>query len=113
MLQPLLPIPDNATVHCLMDEECGTWKEEMLRAFFHDEIAVEILRLPISHHDGEDFPRWPFTKLGEYSVKSAYNLARSTRFTVAQSRNGRGQTSDTSTQEKQWKAIWAIEAPEK
>ena len=67
-LHPLLPIPATAKVKCLIDEEAGSWNEDSVRAFFRDDVAAEILRIPISRHGGMDFLRWPFTKYGEYTV---------------------------------------------
>nr|XP_051217778.1 uncharacterized protein LOC127335209 [Lolium perenne] len=61
----------------------------------------------------EDFAFWPHTKFGIYSVKSAYNLARSVSFFEACSVNGGGLPSDTSADEKFWKSLWAIKAPGK
>nr|XP_040244223.1 uncharacterized protein LOC120963597 [Aegilops tauschii subsp. strangulata] len=66
-LHPLLPIPATAKVKCLIDEEAGSWNEDSVRAFFRDDVAAEILRIPISRHGGMDFLRWPFTKYGEYT----------------------------------------------
>ena len=54
-LYPLLPIPANAKVKCLIDEESSTWNQDSVRACFHDNIAAEILHVPISRHGCVDF----------------------------------------------------------
>lgn len=113
MLQPSSPIPINAKVHCLLDEDNCTWNEETVLAFFTDNVASEILLLPISRHGGNDFAYWPFTRYGEYSVRSAYNMARSTQFMAVRSKNGFGQCSDRTREERFWKAIWNVKAPNK
>lgn len=113
LLQVKSPIPPNATVHCLLDDELSTWNEESVHAFFHDDVAEEILQLPISQHGGEDYARWPHTKFGEFSVRSAYNMARCARFQLNQSVNGCGMASDNATVQRSWKAIWSIKAPNK
>ena len=80
LLQTMSLVPSSATVKCLLNEDQGSWCEETVRAFFQDEIANEILLLPVGRHGEEDYVRWPHTKFGEYSVRSAYNLARTIRF---------------------------------
>lgn len=113
LLQTVSPIPSNATVKCLLDEDLGSWNEETVRAFFQEDIANEILMLPVGQHGEEDYVRWPHTRFGEYSVRSAYNLARSARFQSVHSASGRGMTSDGGAAEKCWKSIWSIKAPNK
>jgi hypothetical protein len=100
MLKPLESIPSTATVHCLIDEEDGSWVQETVSAFFDKETADLILQVPISRHGGDDFVRWPHTKDGIYSVRSAYNMARADKFFVAQSKRGRGSSSSASSNEK-------------
>lgn len=85
----------------------------MVRAFFIDNVASEILHLPISRHGGNDFACWPFTRYGEYYVRSAYNMARSTQFMAGRSKNGFGQCSDRPREERFWKAIRNVKAPNK
>lgn len=54
--------------------DLGTWNKETIHAFFHADIASEIMQLPVSRHGGDDYTRWPHNKFGEYPVRSAYNL---------------------------------------
>lgn len=91
-------------VHCLLDEDIG---------FFPDHVASEILCIPISRHGGDDFASWPFTRFGEYSVRSAYNMARSDKFLLSRCKHGYGQSLDRSDEEKFWKSIWKVKAPNK
>ena len=49
--------------------ECGS-----VNTFLCDDIAAEILHIPISRYGGIDFSHWPFTKSGQYTVRSAYNM---------------------------------------
>jgi hypothetical protein len=112
MLKPVKKIPDVATVSCLIDDETGCWIEETVNAFFDSETAQQILQIHISRHGG-DFVYWPHTKNGLYTVRSAYNLARADRFFVDRSRQGRGMSSVSVDEEKQWKSIWKIKAPGK
>jgi hypothetical protein len=112
MLKPLTPIPSVATVSCLIDEETRSWIPEIVHAFFDPQTAEQILSIQISRHGG-DFVRWAHTKNGLYTVRSAYNLARTESFFVARSRQGGGMSSASVNEEKQWKTIWKINAPGK
>jgi hypothetical protein len=113
ILKPTSPIPANATVHCLLDDVSKGWCEETVRAFFSPSVAAQILKIPIARHDREDFVCWPFTKHGTYTVKSAYNLARSSKFFESQSKTGKGSASSEKEMEKNWKLVWKIKAPGK
>ncbi|XP_073360453.1 uncharacterized protein [Aegilops tauschii subsp. strangulata] len=113
LLQPLYPIPVSATVHCLIDEDNGCWNEETVRAFFSDEVANDILQIPINLEGGSDFARWPLTRFGEYTVRSVYNMARTSRFLCDRSASGRGLSSNWSMEERMWKKLWKVQAPNK
>jgi hypothetical protein len=88
MLKPLKRIPNSATIHCLIDEVSGSWVAESIYAFFDKETSDLIMQVPISRHGGSDFVRWPHTRNGLYSVRSAYNMARVDKFFVSRSRRG-------------------------
>jgi hypothetical protein len=53
-IMPTSPIPDTTTVHCLIDEDTGSWNEENVNGFFQPSVANRILQVPISQHAGED-----------------------------------------------------------
>jgi hypothetical protein len=113
MLRPLKPIPDLATVSCLIDEETDECISETVNAFFDPETVSKIMQVPISHLGDEDFVCWPHSNQGVYTVRSAYNLARSENLFLSRSCRGRGITSTYGNEEKSWKAIWKINAPNK
>jgi hypothetical protein len=81
--------------------------------FFDKDTADLIMQVQISRHGGDDFVRWPYTKNGLYSVRSAYNLARSDKFFTSRSKRGGGMSSTMADEEKNWKSIWKINAPGK
>jgi hypothetical protein len=112
-LKPKSPIPASATVHCLMDEETGLWNLENVNAFFEEDAAKQILKVPIASFEGGDYACWPHTRHGTYSVRSAYNLARSSKKFHNQSKSAKGLHSGWTANEKDWKAIWNIKAPGK
>jgi hypothetical protein len=100
-------------VSTLIDPETGAWDSDVIKSFFDDVIAAKILQIPLSRHGGNDFPSWPHAKYGVYTVRSAYNLARSQEVVDRPSLTNRGLQSDTSTEEKLWKKLWKIKAPGK
>jgi hypothetical protein len=110
---PLSPIPSTAKVRFLMNDSGTEWEVDTVRAFFHTEIAETILNVPISKHGGEDFVSWMHDKHGQYTVRSAYNLARTASFFSDTGAAGRGSCSDRDTETKLWKTVWAIQAPNK
>ncbi|XP_073363182.1 uncharacterized protein [Aegilops tauschii subsp. strangulata] len=112
-VRTLSPIPASATVHCLINEEQGVWEEESVRAFFLGGVADDILQIPINRNGGNDFARWPFTKYRVYSVKSAYNMARTCSFLNERSKSGLGQCSSWPREEKLWKSLWCVKVPNK
>ena len=84
-----------------------------MRSFFADPIAEQILQVPISRFGGDDFLSWPHDKLGTYSVKSGYNLTRSENFFSSTSGKGKGLASNIQVREKEWKALWSVNCPNK
>lgn len=72
----LEPIPANATVKILLDQEGKAWDMDVVRFYFTEEMASGIQQIPVSRHGGEDFASWPYAKFGVYTVRSAYNMAR-------------------------------------
>jgi hypothetical protein len=113
MFNSLSPIPATAKVRFLMNDRGTAWEEDSVRAFFHEELADKILGVPISRLGGEDFVSWPFDKHGVYSVKSGYNLAKTSAFFADREAGGKGSSSDLGAETVLWKAVWTIKAPEK
>lgn len=113
LVTTLSPFPTDATVSCLMNEDARCWDGDLIRSLFPVDIAKEILQMPISRHGDADFTSWPHDKLGLYSVRSAYNLARSEAFFADQSNSGRGMASRLLESQKDWKGLWKINAPGK
>jgi hypothetical protein len=110
-IKPLSPIPAAVKVRYLMNEEGNGWEKDTVRAFFHDELAEVILQILISRRGGEDFISWPHDRFGQYTVRSAYNLARTASFFSRHNSAGRG--SGCAEDEKNWKALWLIVPPGK
>ncbi|XP_041025315.1 uncharacterized protein LOC121265693 [Juglans microcarpa x Juglans regia] len=68
---PISSLGAEAKVYDLIDEEVHQWKEEIIRAHFHEEEAAMIYNLPISIRRGQDKQIWNWSKEGKFSVRSA------------------------------------------
>jgi len=94
----------------LIDPHTGTWDEQLVSDLFWEEDAAVILALPI-HQGRENFISWHFEKLGIFSVKSAYRVARKM---VINSNTANGQQVSTSRGvDSVWKSIWRLKCPNK
>jgi hypothetical protein len=113
LVKPLTPVPNGATVDFLLNDSNSSWSVDVVRSVFEEEVADQILQVPISRRGGEDFISWPFTKFGSYSVRSAYNFARTGQFFLEQSTKSRGTCSGSEQDAKLWKKLWATKAPGK
>jgi hypothetical protein len=113
LLQFCASVPDDATVSFLLLDDHRSWCVDTVCAIFDEEVANAVLQIPISRRGGNDFLSWPLTKYGDYSVRSAYQLARTQSFFVAQSKGGRGAPSTLEDDSAHWNRLWAIKAPGK
>jgi hypothetical protein len=94
-----------------MNDDGTDWEEQTVRAFFHEEVAETVLQIPISRYGGDDFVSWMHDKHGQYTVRSAYNLARTATFFSDTAK--KGGCSDRDKEESLWKSLWAIQTPSK
>jgi len=94
VLKPVINLQADTTVSYLIDEAKGTWNENLVKECFNPSDAEQILQLSLCHNHCEDFPSWPYTKEGIYSVRSAYDLAKMEGFHKFLSINGKGESSD-------------------
>jgi ribonuclease HI len=112
-LRTLAPIPSGASVDFCLNESRRAWDVDTVRSVFEEDVANQILQIPISRRGGEDFVSWPFTKFGVYTVRSAYNMARTESFFVERSKHGGDASSAVEEDTQMWKKLWAISAPGK
>ena len=112
-LNPLVTVPEATSVSFLIDEELGTWDVDRVNTTFSEEVATQVLQIPISKFGESDFASWPHTKNGQYSVRSAYNMARTEEFHKFRSAAKTGRASNTEEEALLWKKLWAITAPGK
>jgi hypothetical protein len=106
-------LPADTKVSFFLNNEANAWDAEKVCTFFTAEMAAVVLRIPVSRHGGVDFLSWPADKFGTYSVRLAYNMTRTGVFFAMRGAKARGDSSDLGANEKFWKAIWAINCPEK
>jgi hypothetical protein len=97
----------------LLNDDHRSWDGDTLRSVFEEDVANRVLQIPISKRGGEDFLSWPFTKYGDYTVRSAYHLARTEKFFVDRSKKGCGDNSTLQEDNLLWKKLWTIKAPGK
>lgn len=92
MIKPIVSLPEGLKVHSLIDEDTSCWNEEIVQSYFNEEDVEKILQIPLCYTSCEDFPSWPHTKSGIYTVKSVYCLKRLEGLHHFLSQNGRGET---------------------
>jgi hypothetical protein len=73
-----------------MNDEGNAWEEDTVRVFFHETLSEGA----IGRHGEDDFVSWVHGKHGQYTVRSAYNKARSASFFAEQGRAGKGSASN-------------------
>jgi hypothetical protein len=78
----------------------------LIHEIFSTEEVDLIGRLAVSPHTGMDRLVWSCTKNGEFTVRSAYHLAKD-KFEV-----DRRSYSNRDNNRTLWKAIWNIEVPQ-
>ncbi|XP_062080800.1 uncharacterized protein LOC133785597 [Humulus lupulus] len=83
----------------------GCWDVEMIKCLFNEEDAMLILGIPCSEHHLPDKLLWHFTNNGEYSVKSGYHLAMSSKPFP--------ECSEMGLNEALWKSIWELRVANK
>ncbi|XP_042969542.1 uncharacterized protein LOC122302385 [Carya illinoinensis] len=97
----------DARVAGLINSGTREWKADLIDAVFNLEESKLILSLPISIRGSSDKLIWVVALNGIFSVKSAYFVAYE-----LQSMH-KGQSSNASGLEAQWKKIWGLQVPGK
>ena len=60
----------------LLDPNTGWWNRVLVMQHFNHEDGEAILRVLLSRRVIQDFLFWTFTKFGDYTVRSEYQVAR-------------------------------------
>lgn len=98
------PIP--TMVVFLIDSTSLSWRLNEVEHFVSQEDACLIKYIPLYGHLEEDKRFWPWTKDGNYSVKSGYNWTKSHSFSSSRVSKHSSHQIDN----KVWKLIWNIRA---
>lgn len=69
-------VNEPALVSELIDKEQGRWDDVKIAAHFDEQLAEEILTIPIKPQTEADQLVWTGTQAGKYTVKSAYNYIK-------------------------------------
>ena len=97
-----------AKVAEIMDINTGEWKLEKIKDWILKEDYKAIQDIPICQQGGKDVFIWPFTKNGEYSIRSGYHKAKE-----GKSEGMNNPFSSHLVDGKVWKIIWGSNLPSK
>ena len=97
----------NAMVSSLINHVDRYWKVAEIDSLFLPEEAAIIKAIQLSLFDRDDFPVWPYTRDGVFSVKSGYHLL------MEQDEPELFDIPNGGVNSKVWKAIWHMRVPNK
>ncbi|XP_042939615.1 uncharacterized protein LOC122274667 [Carya illinoinensis] len=93
------------TVDTLISGETRWWDTSKVQALFNPIIAEKILKIVICPEGYEDRWMWTEKRSGEFSVRSAYKLLQKGIY------DAEGQSSNSSSLNSLWRAIWKMKLP--
>ncbi|KAL4600535.1 hypothetical protein ACB092_11G205800 [Castanea dentata] len=99
IVSPQRILPMEAKVSVLIDAKNGEWKVDLIRDVFLEHETDSILSIPVSTLLPTGKLVWSVAANGKFSVKSAYNLARSGE------KKDRGKSSDSPIMKRFWQVI--------
>lgn len=99
-----ITLPIDSTVASLIDRD-NVWKDEETMQHFRPEDAKMILKIHLPRTPQADQIIWHYDKLGNYSVKSGYQIALRLKFPDSPCSSENSQTV--------WSVIWKLDLPEK
>ena len=76
VLHPVQNMEEDYMVADLLDPDSGWWNRVLVMQHFNHEDREAILRVPLSRRVIQDSLFWTFTKFGDYTVRSEYQVAR-------------------------------------
>lgn len=95
----------NALVSEILDRDNSWWNMPLIHEIFSAEEVGLICSMAVSPRSGKDRLIWNYTKNGDFTVNSAYHLAKD-KFEV-----DKGSCSNRDSSKPMWRAIWAIDGP--
>lgn len=97
----------------LLNNSADEWDMDRVHEYFPEPMANLIQQIPISNFGREDFISWPQARLGIYTGRSAYNMAMTAKLFSKRCAKEHSDSFDLASKEKSWKAIWAVNSPNK
>lgn len=92
----------------LIDGASCSWKEDLVREIFEEIDVDEILSIPISTQGIPDKGVWHHTADGNFTVRSAYYVAKS--LNLGGRIKEKGESSSGSADSLRWRDVWKIYA---
>ena len=107
VLHPNHDLLGEMAVSDLINPEINVWRSEFIHSNFHQDDAEAICRIHLSRRQVADSIIWSYNNNGNFSVKSAYRVARRIQ------REDRAGSSTSSAYTKIWKVLWNLKIPNK
>jgi hypothetical protein len=92
-------------VSALIDEDTKWWNPSLVSDIFNADKAALIYNIPISPIRQHDTLVWLGTKNGDFSVKTAYHMAK------VHMESSKGSSSNPGLSKQFWRKIWNIKVP--
>lgn len=110
------PPPDSSLYHVryvsdLIDGDTHSCNLPLIKLLFLDYDIESITSIPISSQGIRDKGLWHYNSNGNFSVKSAYHLARSS--VLPRRSHERGESSSGTPSNSLWKYLWSLSIPSK
>ncbi|XP_027148760.1 uncharacterized protein LOC113749274 [Coffea eugenioides] len=86
----------------------GEWNKAVVHEIFNAEDCKRILATPLSLYGGKDKLIWPYSKNGEYSVRSGYMVAKEMQQEGAGVVVQQGRSSRNEQGTEVWKFLWSL-----
>jgi hypothetical protein len=100
---PKVHIADELNVSALIDNNTRQWNQKLVTACFSPSDADKILSEPLSFCSVSDRVACPLTKIGAFTIKSAYVMEKCQEAHLKINKQGRGEFSNQIQTAKEWK----------
>ncbi|KAL0011169.1 hypothetical protein SO802_006277 [Lithocarpus litseifolius] len=107
VLHPNYDLLGEMVVSDLINPKIHVWRSELIYSSFDQDDAEAICRIQLSRRHVVDSIIWSYNKNGNFSVKSAYKVARRIQG------EDRAESSVSSARTKIWHVLWNLKIPNK
>jgi ribonuclease HI len=98
-------VGEDIVVADLIEDNPVQWNRPFIFQNFGEEESTAICNIPLSRFHHDDKIIWRATKMGEFSVRSAYHLEKE------RTERLKGECSKGAKPEAMWKMIWSLQIP--